>query len=145
MPQWPTEPFEHQQLDPQPPNPGGHYTLHLSHPTTIADRDAVRIITALEQFRHEMHKLSNCLACVAAPRSVVLLPCKHLALCEGCAVNIGEANQSRVQDCCHAGAWVDFSAEGPPSSQAAADTRWSMCPVCGAEIEDYIAGVQVPV
>jgi hypothetical protein len=63
-------------------------------------------------------KLSNCLLCLQEPRSAVLLPCKHLAVCNACCKQL---------------------TAGAAAGQAAA-----ACPLCGAEVLDSIEGVMLP-
>lgn len=84
-------------------------------------------------------------------RSVVLLPCKHLALCDSCC-----ANPTQLPDPTAAGAAAASAASGGSggvsaaaavaAAAAAAGAMWrhNCCPVCGVFVEAHVAGVRLP-
>jgi hypothetical protein len=73
----------------------------------------------------ELQQLQSCVVCLDAPRSVLLLPCKHLALCEGCAQQL---QQHRT------GSDESDSAAGSSNAVVA-------CPVCRVPATQLIPGV----
>lgn len=67
-------------------------------------------------------QLKSCVVCLDAPRSVVLLPCKHLAMCDGCSDQL--VVHAREQ----------FVLGVSSSLQV-------LCPVCRAPAEQRLHGV----
>jgi hypothetical protein len=65
----------------------------------------------------------TCVVCMTSPRSVLILPCKHVVLCEGCT--------SRLRD---------RARKASPVGPAAAASH-PQCPVCRDAFTDVICGV----
>ncbi|KAF6262010.1 hypothetical protein COO60DRAFT_1699565 [Scenedesmus sp. NREL 46B-D3] len=78
----------------------------------------------------ELQQLRSCVVCLDAPRSVLLLPCKHLALCEACATQLQQHT---------AGSSDSDGAAG--SSRAGAGSAAVPCPVCRVPATRHIPGV----
>eukprot|EP00775_Hariotina_reticulata_P009142 gene9142-9310_t len=92
----------------------------VAGPSTTGSRalgDSVNL-TAEEQ----LHQLAHCVVCLDAPRSVVLLPCKHMVLCPECLKQLDAAAEAR------------FTPEG-------AIRRTLLCPVCREPAEQRLVGV----
>jgi hypothetical protein len=55
----------------------------------------------LKQLKEAHENMTCCVVCLDAPRSVLLLPCKHLALCEECSQSLqGSAGGTGSGGCC---------------------------------------------
>lgn len=50
----------------------------------------------LQKLREAHETMTCCVVCMDAPRSVLLLPCKHLALCGDCSHQL----QGSSNNCC---------------------------------------------
>uniref|UniRef100_A0A383WB55 RING-type domain-containing protein n=1 Tax=Tetradesmus obliquus TaxID=3088 RepID=A0A383WB55_TETOB len=86
---------------------------HISQPTCCA---------AAQQELQELQQLQSCVVCMDAPRSVLLLPCKHLVLCEKCCQAMQQPAQRRGRS-------------------AARHLKPVECPVCRQRAEEQVAGV----
>jgi hypothetical protein len=91
-----------------------HETQQLAQHDAAALCEAVVVFQQLAELQLLHEKISHCLLCMQQPRSAVLLPCKHLAVCN---------------ECC---------------KQFAAGEEAVACPLCGAEVLDTIDGVRLP-
>jgi hypothetical protein len=92
-----------------------HVTQHHAQHDAAALCEAVVVFQQLAELQLLHEKMSHCLLCMQQPRSAVLLPCKHLAVCN---------------DCCK-----QFTA-GEEGAAA--------CPLCGVQVHDTIDGVRLP-
>lgn len=79
--------------------------------------------------------LRNCLMCGQEPRSAVLLPCKHLALCDGCC-------QQMLQEQQQAAAAAAGAHRHSKKLRVCGGS--CQCPICGAAVFDSITGVILP-
>jgi hypothetical protein len=78
--------------------------------------------TAAQQELQQLQQLQVCVVCMDAPRSVLLLPCKHLALCQGCCEEMQQPAQRR--------------------GRSAARQRTAIeCPVCRQPAPEQVAGI----
>jgi hypothetical protein len=75
----------------------------------------------------ELQQLKSCVVCLDAPRSVLLLPCKHLALCEACTQQLQQHGT---------GSGDTQGAAGGGAGSAAVS-----CPVCRVPATQHIPGV----
>jgi hypothetical protein len=86
-----------------------------------------QILADIRHFKTVNETLMNCVVCLDAVRSVVLLPCKHLAVCQDCAERILQ--------------------QGAPGNISPGDGSSSSsighCPICRAEVESHIPGVVI--
>jgi hypothetical protein len=72
--------------------------------------------------QQDLQQLQSCVVCMDAPRSVLLLPCKHLALCERCCQAMQQPAQRRGRS-------------------AARHLKPVVCPVCRQPAEQQVPGV----
>lgn len=84
-------------------------------------------ITSSNSCRHnsaaeQLHQLQNCIVCLDAPRTVMLLPCKHLVLCAACSQQL-QQHASRDDP-----PWVGRRSYAP-------------CPVCRQPAKQHMGGV----
>jgi hypothetical protein len=79
----------------------------------------------------ELQQLKACVVCLDAPRSVLLLPCKHLALCEGCAQQLQQQHT----------AGGDSSSSSSAAGSNDAGSAAVPCPVCRVPSTQCIPGV----
>ena len=68
-----------------------------------------------------------CVACLEQERTVVCLPCRHVALCVGCAKSTHTA--------AHAAAAV---AAASPSNRAVSVVACPKCPLCRADVDAFV-------
>jgi hypothetical protein len=87
---------------------------HQAQQQAAALCEAAVVFQQLAELQLLHEKLSHCLLCLQQPRSAVLLPCKHLAVCNGCC------------------------------KQLTAGEDAAACPLCGAQVMDSIEGVILP-
>eukprot|EP00775_Hariotina_reticulata_P007565 gene7565-7772_t len=71
----------------------------------------------LKRLKEAHENMTCCVVCLDAPRSVLLLPCKHLALCEECSQSLQASSRDK----------------GTGSG--------SCCPVCRVQVLQHISGV----
>lgn len=69
-----------------------------------------------------LFQLKHCVVCLDEPRSVLLLPCKHLVLCAGCMVQMQRHARQAY-------AWGD------------SDNRDIKCPVCRETAAHMLPGI----
>jgi hypothetical protein len=69
----------------------------------------------------QLHQATHCVVCLDALRDTLLLPCKHLVLCQGCSRHM----QQRAQQ------------EGGGSS----GSRRALCPVCRVPVASHVPGI----
>jgi hypothetical protein len=62
--------------------------------------------------------------CLDAPRDTLLLPCKHLVLCQGCSRHLQQHAQQ----------------EGS-SSGSSSSSRRALCPVCRVPVAQHMPGI----
>jgi hypothetical protein len=78
--------------------------------------------TCCRAAQQELQQLQSCVVCRDAPRSVLLLPCRHLALCQGCCEEMQQPAQRR--------------------GRSAAKQRKAIdCPVCRQPAPEQVAGI----
>ena len=70
----------------------------------------------------ELFQLKHCVVCLDEPRSVLLLPCKHLVLCGGCMQRMQSTVRQQYQ-------------------QGASDQEDVLCPVCREPAASMLPGV----
>jgi hypothetical protein len=71
----------------------------------------------------QLHQATHCVVCLDALRDTLLLPCKHLVLCQGCSRDM----QQRAQQ------------EGGGSSSGS--SRRALCPVCRVPVASQVPGI----
>jgi hypothetical protein len=69
----------------------------------------------------QLHQATHCVVCLDALRDTLLLPCKHLVLCQGCSRHM----QQRAQQ------------EGGGSS----GSRCALCPICRVPVASHVPGI----
>jgi hypothetical protein len=87
---------------------------HAAQHDAAALCEALVVYQQLAELQLLHEKISHCLLCMQQPRSAVMLPCKHLAVCN---------------ECC---------------KQFVAGAEAVACPLCGVEVLDAIDGVRLP-
>jgi hypothetical protein len=105
------------------------------------------VLTSADRVGHApCQMLVPCLACIW--RSVVLFPCKHLALCDSCLGLGGPAAAAAAAASAAAAsaAAAAAAAAGGSDGSSAAATLWQhqCCPLCGVFVQEHIAGVMLP-
>jgi hypothetical protein len=78
--------------------------------------------TCCRAAQQELQQLQTCVVCIDAPRSVLLLPCKHLVLCQGCCEEMQQPAQRRGRS-------------------AARQRKAIDCPVCRQPAQEQVAGI----
>ena len=66
---------------------------------TVRDMQRMREEARVANAKNEVDKVT-CVVCLSAERNMLLLPCKHLVLCSGCAAKVSACPLCRsiVQD-----------------------------------------------
>lgn len=95
-----------------------HSAQHEAQHQAAALCEPAVVFQQLAELQLLHQKLSHCLLCLTQPRSAVLLPCKHLAVCNGCCEVL--------------------------TAGAAAGEAAGQCPLCGEQVLDGIEGVMLP-
>ena len=72
--------------------------------SSLSERACVELENKVKVYRDQLvehhQELTTCKVCLEAPKQVVLLPCKHRALCSGCATRIDSCPicRAKVED-----------------------------------------------
>jgi hypothetical protein len=111
---------------------------HAEAPAGSVDGEKTHLagpsLTAEEELQH----LRTCVVCMSVPRSVLLLPCKHLVLCQGCSDHLqGQAWQAWLVAGGMARSYRGAGEGGRPREGAAQ----AQCPVCRQAAEQHVGGV----